>query len=894
MSTDIVAPAAVRRKLESWLAEPDSTMVIALRARPIWSGEPTIAIGDITTRVVVCPTPLAVRAALHDRAADERMVLLTDLSDGQLGDGLLAHLSRGTVRGVNAWDLVRDMFGGGERVTLDPTMTDTGFGGGRWVADALTEYAPPDGWPRPPGTIVTREHVLRSLTGALLGLDGDDLDSAALLQWTAEASGQMRFRALPTPVIDGVTTFLGEVAGAAAVPIMCAVRAGHGIDAIPLGLLMASLWSTPKPSTDAAVARARLEPMFGGARLTHAQATALRTAAEGWADRTFESGRGQEAHRAFLRAESIATEIGALPLLSSSDLLPQGFVQRLRAFADTVRRATPAAGLADASLVAAAHHAYAAVESHRGAEPVRLRTAEMAIRLLRLLGTPPEPVPRTLSDALLRQVRIDAWVDRARLDVFAGDIDPHVADAYRGLHQVIDSARERHDEQFATLLAATTSANAEPGTMLRVEDVVESVVGPILRHGRRVLLLVLDGMSVSAATELVESLTGSGAWMELTPGGGPRVGVLAALPTVTEVSRASLFAGRITTGRQREERLAFAQRFPDGVLLHKAALRGGAGAALDVDVVDAVGNAFVPLVAAVVNTIDDALDRSDPGTVVWGEDTIIAVRDLLSIAGDRVVVIVSDHGHVVDRGPDGVSRPSSSSENRWRPAEPGAGDGEIAVTGSRVALGGGTAVLAWKEAIRYGPRKAGYHGGASPAEAVIPLIILARDESAVPDWAGAPVASPPWWHEAVPVAAARPVGTTRPSARQRPRDHGEGLFELPSVVPESPSTATGRPPIVEALLACEVYRQRRDPRAPLSDERVAALLTILLEHGGRATFDMLAARASVPVHRILGTVTALRKLLQVEGYPVLVVDADDRTIKLDAVLLAEQFHLDVA
>jgi hypothetical protein len=57
-----------------------------------------------------------------------------------------------------------------------------------------------------------------------------------------------------------------------------------------------------------------------------------------------------------------------------------------------------------------------------------------------------------------------------------------------------------------------------------------------------------------------------------------------------------------------------------------------------------VGDAFVPIVAAVINTIDDALDRSDPGTTVWGENNITPVRDLLTLAGDRVVLIVSDHG----------------------------------------------------------------------------------------------------------------------------------------------------------------------------------------------------------------------------------------------------------
>lgn len=100
--------------------------------------------------------------------------------------------------------------------------------------------------------------------------------------------------------------------------------------------------------------------------------------------------------------------------------------------------------------------------------------------------------------------------------------------------------------------------------------------------------------------------------------------------------------------------------------------------------------------------------------------------------------------------------------------------------------------------------------------------------------------------------------------------------------------------LVRALLGSEVYSQRRRTRADLPDERVAAMVTVLLDGGGRATMETLAARAGVPAHRIAGTVTALRRLLQVEGYPVIEVDADGHTVKLDEALLREQFGLERA
>ncbi|GAA0398745.1 BREX-2 system phosphatase PglZ [Micromonospora gifhornensis] len=890
----VATPEAVRRKVEAWLAEDEPGYAIALATRPDWQGDPVFTVRDVRIRVVPCPTPLAARAAIHDRVDGERLVLLTDLSESQLGDGLLAHLSKQTVRKIDPWDLVRQLFGGVAR--NDPMLVRSG----RWVADALSDYAPPEGWPAPPGTILTRDHALRSLTAELLGLPATALDDSGLVQWTTEATRQRRFMDAPDAVAHGITAYLTGIAGRAVPGIMAAVRAGHGVDVIPMGLLAGLLWTdTGGNEVVAAVGRTRLEPRFGGLSLTPPQAEALHQAAEAWVYRTIDTGVDgtAEAMRMLRRAETIAAEIGITELIGASTILPSGFLQRLRAFADAVRLAVPAGGVALPAAVARVQTALATVEAHRAVEPRRLETARMAVRLLRWLGTVDAAAPATLLEALHRQVQQDGWVDRARLDVFAGDPDPQVAAAYRLLHQAVDARRSRHDRQFADLLAA---AESEPGALLRVEDVLDRVVQPILDQGKRVLLLVLDGMSVAAATEVAESVTRRGAWVELTPDGGPRTGVLAALPTVTEVSRCSLLSGRIATGGQQAERKAFQLRFPAGRLLHKASLRAGAGMALDREVLAALEDPSVPLVAAVVNTIDDALDRSEPGTTVWGTDTITAVDDLLASVTDRVVVVVSDHGHVVDRGPDAMVLPSSSSENRWRPASEPAGDAEVRLVGSRVALAGGEIVVPWREEVRYGPRKAGYHGGASAAEAVIPLLVFTPGEDpAVPGWSGAPVASPEWWREPLPEPSEK---SASPIARRRPRrpiEHQpEGLFDLMATTPATAPVTAAAPAVdpmldlVTALLASDRYAQRRDPRLSLTDERVAALLRTLVAGGDRATLDTLAARAGIPAHRITGTLTVLRRLLQVEGYPVLTVDADGRTVHLNRKLLIEQFELE--
>jgi hypothetical protein len=869
----LATEAQVRRLAQQWLRKPGNGQVLAVQARPQWAGASTLDVDGRIVRVVPCPSPLAMRAALVDAAPDERLVVLTDCDPDALGTGLLSHCARLKVFSIEPWDLVRSEFNVAD---LDPALVKEGH----WLAEALTEQAQAPGWPPVTGTVLTRDHALRSLTAGLLGVAAGDLDSAGILQWSTRSLDVVRYAALPAELRRGVGNWLAETAGPAARWVMACADAGDGTDAIPLGLLAALLWAEPgSASSTLTAARVRMEALIGGVQPSVADATSWGEAAQAWVERAVDGSDHQLVARTLGRAEEIARGIHAEKLLVKSDLLPAALTARLHAFADALRAALPAPS---SSTLGGAEVALRGLRRHRlAAIGGRIGLAEMAVRLLRWLAKPEAPAPTTLAAAVARQATEDGWVDRARLDIWAGDPDPYLATAYRMLHSAVDSRRAAHDEQFAALLAQNTAADSAPGPMLRVEDVRDHVVRPILDAGRHLLLLVVDGMSVAASTELVASATEAG-WIELTPAGGPRVGVLAALPTVTQVGRASLFAGRITVGQQAEERAALAAAFgPRARLLHKADLRAGPGASLDPEVIAVLDDPSVPLVAAVVNTIDDALDRSDPGVAEWGLQTVRAVRDLLEHAKDRVVVLLSDHGHVVDRGEEMRLRSHPSGGARWRAADSPAGEGELLFAGPRVALGGGRVVLPWRETLRYAPRKAGYHGGASAAEAVIPLTILtARDDSAVPGWAGAPIAAMSWWRG--PVAGEVAIAPAE-----------DTLFEFVTAPPSAPPAPAGAPPLVTSLLASDVYQARRKlaGRTALPDERVSVLLTVLVHAGGRARLDSLAADAGIPAHRIGLTVTALRRLLQVEGYPVLDIDPDGQTLVLDERLLRDQFQL---
>jgi hypothetical protein len=420
-------------------------------------------------------------------------------------------------------------------------------------------------------------------------------------------------------------------------------------------------------------------------------------------------------------------------------------------------------------------------------------------------------------------------------------------------------------------------------------------------------------MSAGVGTEVVTSVlarSGDG-WAEaLLPGQKRRAAALAVLPTLTEVSRASLLCGELRTGGQDAERrgydaLVTAHRLPGTALFHKKPLDSSRlGFAVADDVAAAIADVTGrPLVTCVLNTIDDALDRSDPAGTDWGTDAVKHLAPLLDRArhAGRIVVLTADHGHIVERR-QGTQRPHAGiSSGRSRPATEPAGDGEVLVAGPRVLRHDGRAVLAVDEHLRYGPLKAGYHGGGAPAEAVVPVAVLVP--GAVPEDVSlhlAPPQEPAWWID--PVAPADPVPAPPPAAsprrpaeyRRRPQDAAPTLFDEPDAEPAAAVVAPDvlRSPVPAAVLKSAAYTAQKKiaGRVSVTDDQVRGLLGALAAAPGHRLVPAQAAAAlAVSPVMLRGAVLHVQRLLNVEGYPVLRVDADGATVVLDEALLREQF-----
>ena len=280
--------------------------------------------------------------------------------------------------------------------------------------------------------------------------------------------------------------------------------------------------------------------------------------------------------------------------------------------------------------------------------------------------------------------------------------------------------------------------------------------------------------------------------------------MLAALPTETFFSRASLFAAALRPGIAAGEKPAFASHgfWPSAgaVLVHKSGIGGSDGNDLGAELEQAVGPDGPPVVGVVLNAVDDSLKAGrqslDPG---WRSQDVSGLPQLLDRAASsgRIVVLTSDHGHILEHGSQ--LRTDTSGGARWRAAELPVRPDEVLVAGPRVLTPEGRAILAATEDLRYGREAHGYHGGASLAEVAIPLVVLLPPGTDPPaGWTLRAPGGPSWW-SGDPAAAPAPVvqqsPTARPSGvRKKPAaTQSEALFDVPAEVLR-PARAPGGEP----------------------------------------------------------------------------------------------------
>ncbi|MFD2082893.1 PglZ domain-containing protein [Actinopolymorpha cephalotaxi] len=883
----LATPALVRSKVVDVLKADNAARVVALLASPSWTHDERVELSNGRGAVVrPCVSTLAMRDALDqldDLPSSDLLVLLTDQESAELGDSIRARIAGNKVLPLDRWYQLTSLFRCRE---IAPDLTRMS-----WAVDTLLKYAPSEGYEPVRSGYLDKEAALSELCHHLAGLDRADLDLAAMLQWTLDPAHIERWRAVEEPVRAGLSEWLvGRSRDGRVIDAVVRCMSGeHGEDTVAVGLVLSAL-TQPGVLNDGKVPRTMLETRTVGGALADEVAREWGKAADALVQRRLTAGGRAGVGEVIHQAEEILAEQNATALAYASVILEVGLGQRIARLGAEIARLLRKRSLSPAHL-GPMEEALGDVLSHAlvGDHAERCRRAAMAARLVRWVAlqrsAPPKPAP-DLAEAARRQQSGDAWVDVARARVWEGDVDQAVADAYAALCEVVDGIRAEHEERFARLLADHVRTGSTLTDLLPVEDVLTDVLLPLAEQ-QRVLVLVLDGLSTGVARELVEDLSTRG-WSEHTL--TPERPVISVLPSITRVSRTSLLTGRLADGSAGAERAAFGERgWP---LFHKSNLTAAkAGSALSTEVREAIsGTARV--VGAVVNTVDDTLDKG--GRTPWTADSVDRFVELLTAGhdADRVVLLVSDHGHVHERG----SRLESDSSGgaRFRTSTRPVEVDEVELSGPRVLLGGGRVVAPWNEKLRYAKQRNGYHGGASAQEVVIPLALLARTALDVPGWRVRHHPQPDWWVGTTTGAEAdRPAAERAPSKRKN-GGNGRRVASVPTLTSAPAEDAlfgaeevAAESWITRVLASDAVTAQlQRVRRGGMPAERLEVLLRALDAHGGAATRAVVARVLDIPDGRVANQVAAAQRVVNLDGYEVLTIEGD--TVRLNAALLRTQ------
>lgn len=619
------------------------------------------------------------------------------------------------------------------------------------------------------------------------------------------------------------------------------------------------------------------------------------------------------------RSQSLADAAELGGLTAASDRLPGGHRARERQLAQAVQSflAQPVSERGRAVVEALerleAHRVDAQLraDDHRSA---RRNLGRVALWLAaRETGAPGGARWQPAVDLARRYAEEGGYLEWARQQLRGlRGADAALLAAAQELERAAGEARRHEHQAFAEAYVRWVEAGKPSAHAIPIEDVGKHVIAPFLRgNGRRRLLVVLmDGMSYAAAVQVIARLTtarrwGLVAWRRDGWGGVlPLPPVLAAAPTLTEISRGAFFAGKADARLGDEGTDKDPARWASHRALAEVVGEGApplfvrrdilSGHDLASDVREAI-KGECRAVAVVVNAVDEDLKGSVQVAKDYSLAPILPLDALLSAAeeGERAVLLVADHGHVLGDGAHtlegrmGRGRPGGA---RWRALAEGEAPApeEVALPkGSWVPRGWERVAALWEPAVVNRSPSYGEHGGLSLAEAVAPAFLIAPDwlERAVPDDPELAVRvfpTPDWWELRARESVERPV-------ERAPLSSGEHVQEELFVLARRVAPGLARvSPFVSALQRSPVFRGQTGGLAAGELERVIAWLSALVEAGGAMPADAFAAAAGCRAHQVAGVVARMG-VLNADGFAMVEHDHVGRRVLLHRARLAQHY-----
>ncbi|MCM1984070.1 BREX-2 system phosphatase PglZ [Lyngbya confervoides] len=733
---------------------PDSK-IIGIHAKGRWTGNRQQHDGERCYQIEQCDSPLAIRLAIQQferqRLQEETphetvQVFVTPMEETDLSEDILLRLAKQRLFIIDPWQIVKSLF---RATNIDPRLLEH-----PWIPELLMDWMPNYRHAPVLGGFLDAEVIWPLFLQHGLYFKSDRLDLVALLQWSMVPEHIEQYQQCSEPFRNAACDWLSQRIGKSAEIILHCVEQSSQPDALPLGLALQVLCH-PDVQNKLDKSMGKVEERFLAGK------TPSMGVLEMWRDAAQQAARQcSAAIQQYLiqRSDAILTDIGAELYAHLSESSELGLNQRLLEFSNRldslIKKPTE-------SHQFALQQAFNNLKTHQAIEhgSRRLQRLEMAIRLAQWIVktalNPADPAP-SLEDAIASYMNCGSYLDWARYSLRLAEPCRELASAYGRLFKHITALREEQNHRFAELLAQWTEFDSERSGIIPVEKILERVVSP-LAEKQSVLLILIDGMSIPVAHELISHCISKG-W-QLTSNGHchhtPQAG-LATIPSITSFSRASLLAGRLTNGQQSLETKEFAnhiallkvcKKTSPPLLFHKDSLQTNKSPIIPDEIAFSISSSKNRIIGVVINAVDDLLNKGDQVDITWDIERIKVLLPLLEMARDskRLVILTSDHGHILENA---SKYEQGNGAERWRLADRPAKDQEIKIRGPRVQEKSNFEVIVpWTETLRYcRNKKNGYHGGCCPQEMIVPIAVLTSQDIPV-DTSNLPqqIYHPEWW-----------------------------------------------------------------------------------------------------------------------------------------------------
>jgi len=625
------------------------------------------------------------------------------------------------------------------------------------------------------------------------------------------------------------------------------------------------------------------------------------------------------------RSQALAQSAGLGGLTLSSPRLPGGHEAREGALAIAVAAfvANPTAD--GATAVATAHADLEAhiLDTHQRDEThreSRLNLVRLALWLARRqVSAPAGTAWQPAVDLARLYAEEGGYVEWARQQLRGlRNADQRLLAAARSLEALASQKQQDDHKSFAIAYVKWVDAGKPSAAAVPIESLSKQVIAPFLKGGdrRRLLVILMDGMSQAAAVQVLTRLKRVRRWGPIAwrPAGWhgvlPLAPVLAVAPTLTEVSRGAFFAGKADSRFGNESTDKDPTRWKANHAIREWVGEDApplfvrrdilSGHDLSKDIRDAI-EGDCRAVAVVVNAIDEDLSSSVQVAKDYSLSPVLPLEALLTAAegGERVVLLVADHGHILGDGTRSLGgrmnnqRPGGA---RWRALK----DGEtpeaeevLLPKNAWVPSGWDRIAVLWDPNVVNRSAKYGEHGGLSLAEAVSPAVLIAPDyfENAFPndsDLSVRPWPMPDWWtmRARAPQAKVQPLP---PVKLDRPVQASLFASKLPPPPQPQPVEAS-EPRLVAALRSSSIFQGRISDLATAGVERVLSWVTILAQAGDSASAADFAALAGVKLHQVAGIVTHM-SVLNADGFSMVEFDHTSRRVVLHRSRLMQHYGI---